>query len=273
LLMAALLLLALDMLISLRLRGLLAPALALMLLTGLAQPAQAADTPADLSADTYLAFVVTGDSAVDASSEAGLRGLSQTLRQRTTVAPKNVIPIDLEHDEISFFPLLYWPVTAMQSDLSEAAREKVNRYLKGGGMILFDLQDGSPLDRASGDLMRLGRGLDLPPLTPIPQDHVLTRSFYLLQDFPGAQSTGALWVEANPERRNDNVSSVLVGSNDWASAWAVDRLGRASGTVSGGERQREMARRFGVNLVMYALAGSYKSDQVHVQTILERLGK
>ena len=41
----------------------------------------------------------------------------------------------------------------------------------------------------------------------------------------------------------------------------------------GGEEQREMARRFGVNLVMYALTGNYKTDQVHVPALLERLGQ
>ena len=43
--------------------------------------------------------------------------------------------------------------------------------------------------------------------------------------------------------------------------------------VPGGERQRELAMRFGVNLVMYVLTGNYKSDQVHVPAILERLGQ
>lgn len=268
LLMAALLLLAVDMLLALRLRGLMVFLLLLM-----PHFAHADTTPAALSADTYLAFVVTGDSSVDASSEAGLRGLAQVLRQRTAVEPKDVMPVDLEHDDLSFYPLLYWPVTASQPDLGEVAREKVNRYLKNGGMIFFDLQDGSPLDHANADLIRLGRGLDLPPLAALPQDHVLTRSFYLLQNFPGRYATGTLWVEANPERRNDTVSSIIVGSNDWASAWAVDRFGRAAGEVRGGERQRETARRFGVNLIMYALAGNYKSDQIHVPAILERLGK
>ena len=61
--------------------------------------------------------------------------------------------------------------------------------------------------------------------------------------------------------------------NDWAGAWAVDNQRRPQhASVPDGERQREMAFRFGVNLVMYALTGNYKSDQVHVPAILERLG-
>ena len=42
---------------------------------------------------------------------------------------------------------------------------------------------------------------------------------------------------------------------------------------SGLERQRELAYRAGVNMVMYALTGNYKADQVHVQDLLERLGR
>ena len=44
-------------------------------------------------------------------------------------------------------------------------------------------------------------------------------------------------------------------------------------TLVGGERQRELAYRFGVNLVMYALTGTYKSDQLHLPAVLNRLGE
>ena len=47
----------------------------------------------------------------------------------------------------------------------------------------------------------------------------------------------------------------------------------ASPGVARRRAQREMACRFGVNLVMYALTGNYKADQVHVPAILERLGR
>jgi hypothetical protein len=40
-----------------------------------------------------------------------------------------------------------------------------------------------------------------------------------------------------------------------------------------GERQREMAIRFGVNLIMHVMTGNYKSDQVHVPALLDRLGQ
>jgi hypothetical protein len=103
---------------------------------------------------------------------------------------------------------------------------------------------------------------------------VLTKSFYLLHDFPGRETGGQLWVEPSEDHVNDGVAAVIVGSNDYAGAWAVDAAGEpAYPCVPGGEAQRETAMRFGVNLVMYVLTGNYKSDQVHVPAILERLGQ
>jgi hypothetical protein len=128
--------------------------------------------------------------------------------------------------------------------------------------------------------------LDIPPLAPIPEDHVLTRAFYLLTDFPGRYTSRDIWVEAAPPEPdpaegmpfralNDGVSPVIIGDNDWAAAWAVDGAGRPLlpiGRGYAGERQREIALRFGVNLVMHVLSGNYKSDQVHVPALLQRLG-
>ena len=95
-----------------------------------------------------------------------------------------------------------------------------------------------------------------------------------MQSFPGRFAGGRVWVEDRAGGVNDGVSSVVIGANDWAAAWALDEFGRpVAAVVPGGERQREMAYRFGVNLVMYTLTGNYKADQVHVPAILERLGQ
>jgi hypothetical protein len=81
-------------------------------------------------------------------------------------------------------------------------------------------------------------------------------------------------VERHAGGINDGVSGYVIGGHDWAAAWAVDDLGQPiAAVVPGGEHQREMALRFGVNLVMYTLTGNYKADQVHVPAILERLGQ
>jgi hypothetical protein len=114
--------------------------------------------------------------------------------------------------------------------------------------------------------------LEVPALAPVPQDHVLTKAFYLLTEFPGRHAGGQVWVERREGA--SEVSPVIIGSNDWAGAWAVNPNGRPMfAVVPGGEMQRETAYRFGINLVMYALTGNYKADQVHVPAILERLGQ
>jgi hypothetical protein len=269
-------------------------ALALLLVPGGPQAEAVAMSEARAVAaaeNVVLAYVPTGDATVDAVSAAGLRGLSQVLERRTTVEPSEPMEIALETDDLALFTLIYWPVTATAPTPSPAAYARLNRYLRGGGMILFDTRDAdlSGLGAATPTgqrLQALAAPLDIPPLEPLPPDHVLTRSFYLLQSMPGRHD-GPIWVEAAPadaERAegmpfrnlNDGVTPVVIGGNDWASAWAVDEVGQPMfpvGRGAAGERQREIALRFGVNLVMHVLTGNYKSDQVHVPALLERLGQ
>ena len=293
---AALLLMLIDLVIALSFRGLIrrplrqgtaAVVIAVVLPFAVPENLRAQDVASDDSfamdatLQTRLAYVRTGDPTVDEASQAGLFGLSRVLQRRTSIEAGAPMGVDLEHDELSFFPLLYWPVTTGQPKLSAAAREKINRYLSHGGTILFDQRQpsaaiqflGRPSDETQA-LQQLAEGLNIPPLSPVPPDHVITKSFYLMQDYPGRYSGGTLWIGATKGRVNDGVASVLIGSNDWASAWAINELGRPLyAVVPGGERQRELAYRFGVNLVMYALTGNYKADQVHVPFILERLGQ
>ena len=238
-----------------------------------------------------LGYVLTGDPEVDAMSRAGLKGLTRILKERTAVEPGEPMAVDIESDEIAFFPLLYWPVTTSQSQLSARALDKVDTFMRNGGTIVFDTRDQDtalPLTTgrtASGSqiLRRMLSGLDIPPLQPLNQEHVLTRAFYLLREYPGRWASGRVWVEAQnaatdgqaaATTASDGVSPIIVGGADWAAAWAEDDEGRPlAAVVPGGDRQREIAMRFGVNLVMYTLTGNYKTDQVHVEHILERLGQ
>jgi Domain of unknown function (DUF4159)/Aerotolerance regulator N-terminal len=301
-----LVLLMVDILAALWISGKLTSGLrrgAAMLLLGLmlAQPhgAQAQDQaqPNDdlafaATSAVVLAHVLTGDPSVDETAHAGLQGLGLRLWERTSVEPAEPIGVNIESDELLFFPFLYWPVTTSQPIPSAKAYAKLNAYLASGGMILFDTRDADVAGRGAQTpeaqaLQRLAAGLDIPAIEPVPADHVLTRSFYLLKDFPGRFANGGAWVEASapdaeqvegmPFRNlNDGVSPVIIGGNDWAAAWAVDNNGVALFPVGrgfAGERQREMAYRFGINVVMYVLTGNYKSDQVHVPALLERLGQ
>jgi len=289
LLTAALLLALADLVIAYALRGLLRrrparlAALVILVAVGGSSAARADDAfVVQATSELRLAYVQTGNQETDALSRAGLLGLTATLNRRTAVETAEPLAVDLERDELIFFPLLYWPVVSTQAAPSPRAVERINRYLETGGTILFDTRDANdqtpgPVGGATSSAQRLRRlvaGIKMPPLVPIPPDHVLTKSFYLLHDFPGRWNVGTLWVEPVEDRVNDGVSGVIVGANDWAGAWAVDGQGRAAfAIVPGGEPQREVAMRFGINLVMYVLTGNYKSDQVHVPAILERLGQ
>lgn len=300
LLTLALLALAVDVIASLWLAGRLTGARAgasvavLAVALMISPKAQAQDDNFALEAtnEVVLAHVITGDAQVDAIAQAGLLGLSDVLFSRTSIEPANPIAVDLETDELSFFPILYWPVTPDQPLPSVEAYARLNRYLRTGGMIVFDTRDAdigkygtsSPNGRM---LQKLARPLDIPPLEPVPADHVLTRTFYLLQEFPGRYRSRDVWAEAAPQdaelaegmpfrNLNDNVTPVVIGGNDWAAAWAVNASGAPMfpiGRGRTGEDQREMAYRFGVNLVMHVLTGNYKSDQVHVPALLDRLGQ
>ncbi len=300
---AALALMLADILATLALAGQLgrrARALPLILLTltlpALAPaPARAADAD-PLQAEAggmVLAHVLTGDATVDRLARDGLRGLSFTLTLRTSVEPGEPVAVNLDRDDISLLPFLYWPITADQPTPSPAAYRRLDHFLKSGGLILFDTRDAAFGGGAAGAetpegrrLAELAAPLGLPPLEILPEDHVLTRSFYLLQEFPG-RAEGPVWAEAAPpdaeeaegmpfRRLNDGVTPVVIGGNDWAAAWAMDEYGQPLYPVGrglAGDRQREIAFRFGVNLIMHVMTGNYKSDQVHVPALLERLGQ
>ncbi len=300
LLSAVLVLLLIDVIASLaiggRLRGPRADvAAALMVALFLAPEAQAQtadDFALRATTEVVLGHVLTGDVQTDDIAFAGLSGLSQTLFRRTSIEPASPVGVDLETDELAFFPFLYWPITADQPLPSRDAYAKLNRYLRSGGMIMFDTRDADTARFGSSSpegrkLQAIARSLDIPAIAPIPSDHVLTRTFYLLQDFPGRYASRDVWVEeatfAGPQTEgmpfrnlNDGVTPVIIGGNDWARAWAVDDAGRRMfpvGRGASGERQREFALRFGVNVIMHVLTGNYKSDQVHVPDLLDRLGQ
>lgn len=294
LLMLALLLIVADTIATFILRGLLTKQLlrrgttgaSLLIFAGIfipvsdvqAQSIRKAEKFAlEATAKTHLAYVATGIAELDSTSRSGLSGLSDVVRRRTAAALGTPIAVNPAEDELAFFPLLYWPIDERQPEISPETARRLNRYLNNGGTIVFDTRDqqfGGRTPRITAALRRLTQKLNIPPLIPIPPEHVLTKAFYLMQDFPGRWSGGRLWVESAENRENDGVTRIIVGGHDWAGAWSIDQHGQTIfPVVPGGEKQREMAYRFGINLVMYALTGNYKADQVHVPAILERLGQ
>jgi hypothetical protein len=239
---------------------------------------------------TRIAYVITGVPGDDSISRAGIEGLNRFLIEKTALEPGEPAGVDIAKDELSFYPLIYWPIDPAAPMPSQAAISRVDAYMNQGGTVLFDTRDqystGFGADSASPATERLRdilSGLNVPPLEPVPADHVLTKSFYILPEFPGRFNGSPLWVEASldasntdnrPVRTGDGVSPIMITANDFAGAWAVDANGDPLlPTVPNDPMQRVYALRAGVNIMMYMLTGNYKSDQVHVPILLERLGQ
>ena len=237
-----------------------------------------------------MGYVITGARDIDAKSERGVFGLGQALTRLTAIEPGPPVGVRPGQDEMSFYPVIYWPLTEGTIP-DQVGLDALAEYIRTGGMLIIDTQNGSSGfgGASAGQMRRIARALNLPPLAPVGKDHVLTRTFYLLSDFPGRWRGERIWTEAPPpsqgsgeqaedipqfDRVDDNVSPVIVGSADWAAAWAIDDSGIPLYPIGRpGDRQREMAIRFGINAVMYALTGNYKSDQVHAPDVLRRLGQ
>ncbi len=327
LLALSLLLLAIDLLATMAVRGLvrgpvrrrrtragIAAGVLALLATGMAWPGagparavEAVAPPAPLETvppaalETRLAYVVTGDEGVDAVSREGLQGLSSYANARTSAQlgqPEGVVP---GRDDLSFYPMIYWPVTpaTVPAVPAPAWTAALASYMGHGGILLIDTQgidpsadqgagqgtDPAPSDTATAGftldvpgtraaLRRATAGLDIPSLHPVDGQHVLSHSFYLLHAFPGRYVGTPVWVARADDLGNDGVSPVIIGANDWAAAWAVDDTGQTPfAVIPSGDDQRTLAYRFGVNAVIYALTGNYKTDQVHVPALLQRLGE
>ena len=227
--------------------------------------------------DTYLAYIKTNDEKLNAISYSGLNTIKNLLETRTSVSPKAVIEIDIIKDPIYSIPFLYWPLSKDLIEINIKTETKIKNYLANGGMILFDVigfsRENFSLENSKfKKIENFLSSIEANNLTPITKDHTLTKSFYLLKKFPGRWDNKNLLIESSNLEVNDGVSSVILGFNDWASAWALDNNNNPIfPVVPGGERQREISYRFGINITMYALTGNYKSDQIHFKSILNRL--
>lgn len=212
----------------------------------------------------HLAYVKTSASRINKDCETGLQTLVKELNKRTSVEPAGVAAIDIERDELSFFPFIYWPVTEDAPALSTQARDKLKTYLDNGGFVVFDVHSYNPDLGKSASLKRLlGKSL-LGQLERLEKDHTLYKSFYLMDDLRGSKTLSHEWVEATNSDMLERVTPVLIGNKNWAGAWAGK-------TQTPNTPPYEQAMRAGINMVFFALLGNYKADQLHVPTIMEKM--
>ncbi len=198
-----------------------------------------------------------------------LRRLSWELSQRTSIdsAPDGV-PVKLSSPALHLHPFLYLAGDGALPPFSDADLGTLRRHLQYGGFLLVDAADGSDGSGFDAAVRReLQRLLPASPLTRIPREHVLYKSFYLL-DHQGGRVLTRPWLEGQVVNGR---LAVVYTQNDLGGAWARGQLGDWEyDCTPGGESQRETAFRLGVNLAMYALCTDYKDDAVHLPFILRR---
>lgn len=197
-----------------------------------------------------------------------LRQLAWEIKRRTSVElDVSTATVAIDSDDIFRYPLLVLHGDREFAPLPRQAIRNLGRHLSAGGLLWIDgsegLADGGFERSARRMLERVFPGSSLAPLSA---EHVLLKSFYLVDRF-GGRVLARPYVEAI--LLGDRVA-VILGVNDHAGAYAKDDFGNWTYRVSGGERQREMALRFGLNVVLYALCLDYKTDQVHIPFILKR---
>lgn len=198
-----------------------------------------------------------------------VRRLLWEVTQRTSIeVDLEPVPVGLEDPKLFRFPLLYLGGSGPLGKPSEEAVRRLRRHLTYGGTLLVDASDADPGGAFDVSVRRLlGRVLPRAELEKVPNDHVMYKSFYLVGQQAG-RTLRAPYLEGVPL---DGRYAVIYSQNDLAGAWARDAFGRWEFEVTpGGERQREMTFRLGINLVMYALCLDYKDDLVHTPFILKR---
>jgi hypothetical protein len=203
---------------------------------------------------------------------ASLARLGWEIDVRTSVdVPRagGVVPVALHSPKLFETPFLYLAADRRFAIPPQRDLDALRRFLTFGGFLVIDSAEGRAGGEVDASVRQLCAELFPPPaaLAPLPDDHVIYKSFYLLDGAPGRVAVSPALEAVTRDGR----AVVVYSQNDMAGAWAKDDFGNyAYPCYPGGERQREMTFRLGINLVMYALCLDYKTDQVHVPFILKR---
>lgn len=198
-----------------------------------------------------------------------LRRLAWELQRRTSVeVVLEARPVALDSPRLFETPFLYLSSDGELPRLKDAEVENLRRYLTFGGFLLADANDAS--DGAGFDASfrrELARVLPQQQLAPLPSTHVVFKSFFLLDAAPGRVLNKPVLEAVQLNKR----AAVMYSQNDVLGALSRDDGGgHEYDVVPGGERQRELATRLAINIVMYALCLDYKDDAVHLPLIMNR---
>ncbi|MDB5531645.1 MAG: hypothetical protein JWR51_4748 [Devosia sp.] len=211
---------------------------------------------AKYAAHPHLAFIRTGNAAVDDASLRGITALKEKLNDLTTLNAE-IVAVDIERDDISLFPMIYWPINPNSPALSNGAQRKVQKYLQmaPAHLIIFDINNSGKGLGNKESLNRVLGNVTLRRLDKVGEGHPLTKTFFKLNHLRGTFDYNAnVLVEESGPVGSEIVSSVIIGENNWAAAWA-------GMTLAKGSPEQDQSLRAGVNFAMLALTGNYKADQ------------
>lgn len=194
-----------------------------------------------------------------------VRRLLSEVEKRTSIATeRDILMLPAADPRLETMPFLFWTGEGSMPALSEQEVAALRRFVRAGGMLFIDCVDDLFEQSVRAEMLRI---LPTDKLALVPDAHVLWKTFYLVTGRGGRVVRRAQMEGIALEDR----LAVLLSPNDHSGAWARDDFGRFEFEVSpGGETQREMAVRFGVNVIMYALCLDYKEDQVHIPFIMKR---
>tara|TARA_B100000524_G_scaffold284066_1_gene159668 strand:+ start:82 stop:876 length:795 start_codon:yes stop_codon:yes gene_type:complete len=225
---------------------------------------------------TKIGYILTGEEETDAISKNGLEVISKYISSKTASILGKPESINLKKDELSYFPLIYWPIGPNLKNISKISIQKLKNFIQDGGLLIIDCKLDSYsllLNACTDSFQTIIGGNKLSDFSLLDSNHAIAKSFYLLNDFPGRKNEKT-YVAYNLSKNNDNAISVIISNNDWSGAWAKkDNKNFSFPLLDGLDRQRLISMRFGVNLLIYALTGNYKTDQVHIPEILKRMEK
>ena len=199
----------------------------------------------------------------------GLPRLAWEVRKRTSIAVDMMIKsVSPQDDRLFAYPMLIWQGEEHFAPLNSKAVYNLGRYLNLGGTVLVDISSGV-VDGGFHQAIKREFARILPRATfkRIPLDHVLYKTFYLIDRHGGRVNSQAYLEGIYIQDR----LAVILTANDLAGAISRDQFGGWEYNVgSGGKTAREMTFRLGINILMYALCLDYKEDQVHIPFILKR---
>ncbi len=197
--------------------------------------------------------------------------LMSALELRTSVnASYDRKVVSLGDSDLFNYPFLYLAGAESFEPFTDEERRTLRKFLKLGGTLVIDDVSGSETSPFDSQIREeLARIIPEIPLTQLPQDHVVFKSFYLLYS-PSGRKIETPYLDGITFTDEDR-TAVFYSRNDLGGAWSEDEFGKWEyECIPDGEAQRELAFRMGINMILYALTGNYKKDQIHIPFIKRR---